>query len=150
MGATGLTPECDLLAGVCLMAGPVNQNDVGKQFYGHADLLAHAYPDRDPTSLLVWTLKAKTVADPIGNEEQLLNARRKGALVDLRPGPHEVIRVRRQGGLFPMRRREGRVNTERAFADAGNFATDAGGRDIPGNRGSAWPLAWKEEVLWPT
>jgi hypothetical protein len=33
----------------------------------------------------VWTVKAKTVADPIGNEEQLMNPAQKGALVDLRP-----------------------------------------------------------------
>ena len=28
----------------CLMAGPVNQNDIGKQ-YGYSDLLAGAYPE---------------------------------------------------------------------------------------------------------
>ena len=44
-----------------------------------SDLLQSAYPDAAPTSLLVWTLKAKTVADPIGNEEQLMNPKRKGA-----------------------------------------------------------------------
>lgn len=88
-GTTEIPAGCDLLAGVCLMAGPVNQNGIRKQFHGASDLLAEAHPDRDPTSLLVWTLKAKTVADPIGNEQQLLDASRKGALVDLRPGPHE-------------------------------------------------------------
>ncbi|MDP6943001.1 MAG: hypothetical protein QF464_02530 [Myxococcota bacterium] len=148
MGCVDRPADCDLLAGICLMAGPVNQNDIGKSFYGYPDLLAEAFEGRDPTSLLVWTLKAKTVADPIGNEEQLLNARRKGALVDLRPGPHEVVTLRRQGRLEPMRRREGRVNTERAFAEEGNFVTDPEGREIPGNRGSAWPAEWSEELLW--
>jgi hypothetical protein len=148
MGVTELPGDCDMLAGICLMAGPVNQNDVGKQFFGHADLLADAFPDRDPTSLLVWTLKAKTVADPIGNEEQLLNKARKGPLVDLRSGPHELVKLRRSARLEPMRRREGRVNTERAFHDMSNFVADANGREIPGNRGSAWPRRWASETLW--
>lgn len=149
MGVVGLPADCDLLGGCCLMAGPVNQNDIGKQFYGTADLLQKAYPDRDPVSLLVWTLKAKTVTDPIGNEEQLLNPARKGALVDLRPGPHEAVRIRRGRLLEPMRRREGRVNAERAFADVGNFVTSPDGREIAGNRGSAWPTAWADAPAWP-
>ncbi len=148
MGCVDLPEDCDLLAGTCVMAGPVNQNDIGKSFYGYPDLLAEASEGRDPTSLLVWTLKAKTVADPIGNEEQLLNARRKGALVDLRPGPHEVVTLRREGRLEPMRCRDGRVNSERAFAEEGNFVTDQEGREIPGNRGSAWPTEWADELLW--
>lgn len=148
-GLTNLPDDCDLLAGTCLMAGPVNQNDVGKAFFGAPDLLAETYAGRDPTALLVWTLKAKTVADPIGNEEQLMNASRKGALVDLRPGPHEVIRLSTAAGLLPMRSREGRVNTERAFGDVGNFVTDPEGRGIPGNRGAAWPETWSSEVVWP-
>ncbi len=148
MGVTELPGGCDLLGGICLMAGPVNQNDIGKAFFGHADLLCKAFGDRDPTSLLVWTLKAKTVADPVGNEEQLLNKARRGALVDLRCGPHEAITLRRGDRLVPMRRRSGRVNAERAFADQGNFVTDATGREIPGNRGSEWPRAWSTEVLW--
>lgn len=147
-GCIDLPAGCDLLAGICLMAGPVNQNDIGKQFYGNADLLADAFPGRDPCALLVWTLKAKTVADPIGNEEQLLNAKQKGALVDLRAAPHEVAAVRRAGAIVAMRSREGRVNGERAFADVGNFVTDASGREIPGNRGSAWPEAWRSEAVW--
>lgn len=147
-GCIDLPAGCDLLAGVCLMAGPVNQNDVGKQFHGYRDLLHDAFPDRDPTSFLVWTLKAKTVADPIGNEEQLLSADQKGALVDLRPGPHEVVRIRRDGTLTPMRERAGRTNAERAFADQDNFARDPEGREIPGNRGSEWPAAWRQERLW--
>jgi len=147
-GTTEIPTGCDLLAGVCLMAGPVNQNDIGKQFHGAPDLLAGAFPDRDPTSLLVWTLKAKTVADPIGNEQQLLDAARKGALVDLRPGPHEVVSLRRDGRLAPMRRRDGRVNGERAFGDVGNFVTAPDGREIAGNRGSAWPTAWSQEEPW--
>ncbi|MCB9743198.1 MAG: hypothetical protein H6741_14245 [Alphaproteobacteria bacterium] len=144
MGVMELPEGCDLLAGICLMAGPVNQNDIGKQFYGYPDLLAKAWPDHDPTSLLVWTLKAKTVADPIGNEEQLLNPARKGALVDLRSGPHELIRVRVEGKLAPMRQRGERVNGERAFHDVGNFVTDPDGGEIPGNRGAPWPAAWAE------
>ncbi len=139
MGVMDLPDDCDLLAGICLMAGPVNQNDIGKEFYGHQDLLESAFPGRSPTSLLVWTLKAKTVADPIGNEEQLLNPARKGALVDLRPGPHEVIAIERpNGGLAPMRSRGDEVNNERAFGDVGNFVTAPDGTGIPGNNGAAW------------
>lgn len=147
-GTTELPEGCDLLGGVCLMAGPVNQNDIGKQFYGYEDLLAGAFPGRDPTSLLVWTLKAKTVADPIGNEEQLLSSKQKGALVDLRAGPHEVVRVRAGGSLAPLRKREGRVSNERAFSDVGNFVTSPEGREIPGNLGSPWPAAWAGERPW--
>jgi hypothetical protein len=121
------------------MAGPVNQNDIGKQFYGQADLLVKEFPGLpDITSLLVWTCKAKTVADPIGNEEQLLNAKRKGMLVDLRAGPHEVIEVRVDGRSRPMRQIGNVVNTERAFADVGNFVMSPDGEDIPGNRGARW------------
>lgn len=148
MGVVELPEDCDLLAGICLMAGPVNQNDIGKAFYGMKDMLSEAFPDRDPTSLLVWTMKAKTVADPIGNEEQLLNAKRKGALVDLRPGPHDVVAVKQGDAVAPMRHREGRRNAERAFADVGNFVTDPDGRGIPGNRGSSWPEAWRHERVW--
>ncbi len=138
MGVVNLPEDCDLLAGICLMAGPVNQNDVGKQYYGYADLLAGSFPDRDPTSLLVWTLKAKTVADPIGNEEQLLNPKRKGALVDLRPGPHDVIEIERGGARAPMRQAGESVNRERAFGDLGNFVTDPDGVPIEGNDGAPW------------
>lgn len=145
-GSTNIPAECDLLAGICLMAGPVNQNDIGKQFHGYRDLLAGAFPDKDPTSLLVWTLKAKTVGDPIGNEEQLLNPARKGALVDLRCGPHEACFVREGGSVRAFRQQGDQTSTERAFSDVGNFATDPHGTDIPGNRGAAWPAA--DEVLW--
>ncbi len=148
MGTVDLPDGCDLLAGCCLMAGPVNQNDVGKTFFGHDDLLETPYPGRGATSLLVWTLKAKTVADPIGNEEQLLNPARKGALVDLRPGPHEVVALLRHGKILPMRRDGDRFNEERAFADEGNFVTDPGGRDIPGNRGTPWAETESRRPLW--
>ena len=148
MGCVDLPVDCDLLAGICMMAGPVNQNDIGKQFYGYKDLLSDTYSDRDPTSLLVWTLKAKTVADPIGNEEQLQNAKRKGALVDLRCGPHEIIRLVKDGKFQPMRRDGERVNTERAYGCQDNFVTDADGREIPGNRGSDWPEALRNENVW--
>ena len=147
-GCIDLPEGCDLLSGICLMAGPVNQNDIGKSFYGGRDLLADAFTGRDPTSLLVWTLKAKTVADPIGNEEQLMNASQKGALVDLRPGPADVAALRIAGQNIPMRQRDGRVNSERAFADVGNFVRDAAGNDIPGNVGSAWPETWRQERPW--
>ncbi len=147
-GVMDLPDDCDLLAGVCLMAGPVNQNDIGKQFYGQQDLLADAFPGRDPTSLLVWTLKAKTVADPIGNEEQLMNADRKGALVDLRPGPHDVVKVQRDGKLQPFRWKDGKGSSQRAFGDQGNFVTDASGTEIPGNRGQDWPSELSGEELW--
>jgi len=147
MGATEVPDGCDLLAGICLMAGPVNQNDVGKTFFGGQDLLAGAFPERDPTSLLVWTLKAKTVADPIGNEQQLMDPARKGALVDLRPGPHEVVAVRRGGASEPLRGGE-RVNAERAFHDQGNFVTDPQGNEIPGNRGEPWPRPQAKRPVW--
>ncbi len=140
-GTTDIPAGCDLLAGICLMAGPVNQNDIGKQFYGMQDLLAVRHPHRDPTALLVWTLKAKTVADPIGNEEQLMNEARRGALVDLRPGPHEVCMIERAGSLHPQRQAASGVNQERAFHDVGNFVCAADGGQIPGNRGAAWPAA---------
>ncbi len=146
MGCTGIPEGCDLLAGICLMAGPVNQNDIGKQFYGHEDLLTPGHAGRDPTSLLVWTLKAKTVSDPIGNEEQLLNAKRKGALVDLRTGPHDIVTLCERGQRSLMRSRDGQQNAERAFFDQDNFVTDADGREIPGNRGEPWP--WRDEGAW--
>lgn len=148
MGVTELPDDCDLLAGLCLMAGPINQNDIGKTFFGQKDLLTEPYPDRDPTSLLVWTLKAKTVADPLGNEEQLMNEKRQGKLVDLRPGPQDVIEIVRQGKRQPMRQRGGRVNEERAFYDVDNFAISAKGREIPGNRGVPWPKVWRQEPVW--
>ncbi|MFT6395695.1 MAG: hypothetical protein ACJAYU_000437 [Bradymonadia bacterium] len=148
-GVIGLPDDCDLLAGVCLMAGPVNQNDIGKSFYGSKDLLQSAFPEANPTSLLVWTMKAKTVADPIGNEEQLLNAKRKGALVDLRMGPHECIQVRRGELLEPFRNPgSGKPSADRAFADVGNFVTDPSGREIPGNRGTAWPADKAGSAVW--
>lgn len=147
-GCIDLPDQADLLAGVCLMAGPVNQNDIGKEFYGKADLLAGAHPSADPTSLLVWTLKAKTVADPVGNEEQLLNPARKGALVDLRAAPHEVCMVANGRSLQPLRSRDGRTNRERAFADQNNFVTGPEGKPIEGNPGEAWPAAWADEALW--
>jgi len=145
-GCIDLPADCDLLGGCCLMAGPVNQNDIGKAFFGYRDLLADAHPARDPTSLLVWTLKAKTVADPIGNEEQLLNAARKGALVDLRCGPHEVVAIRREGDLSAMRA-DG-LSTERAFEDQGNFVSGADGAEIPGGRGQSWPQGLRSAAVW--
>ncbi|WP_235216570.1 hypothetical protein [Archangium violaceum] len=148
-GTTEIPEGCDLSGGVCLMAGPVNQNDIGKQFFGGKDLLERAFSGRAPTSLLVWTFKAKTVADPIGNEQQLLDAARKGALVDLRPGPHEVVAVRQGTTLGPMRLRGGQVNAERAFGDVGNFVTDPAGKEIPGNRGTVWPSDQADAPLWP-
>lgn len=143
-GVAELPDDCDLLAGICLMAGPVNQNDIGKQFYGDPDLLEHAFPGRSPTSLLVWTLKAKTIADPVGNEEQLLNPKRQGALVDLRPAPHEVMAVRVGAQVRPFRARDGQTSTERAFAT--NLLTDPDGAPIPGNAGAPWP--WASERVW--
>ncbi len=151
MGVVDLPPDCDLLAGVCMMAGPVNQDDIGKTFYGMPDLLSDnpGFAKRDPTSLLVWTFKAKTVADPIGNEEQLLNAARKGALVDLRPAPHEVVQVVVGGQRQPLRSRAGKRNRERAFHDQDNFVRDREGLDIPGNQGEPWPEDWAREPVWP-
>ncbi len=148
-GCIDLPEDCDLLVGTCLMAGPVNQNDIGKQFYGFKDLLSDAHPSKQPTSMIVWTLKAKTIADPLGNEEQLLNPRRKGALVDLRPAPHEVVSVHDERSIRPFRRAQGRTSEERAFADQGNFVRSPDGQHIPGNPGSAWPRALAESALWP-
>lgn len=68
--------------------------------------------------------------------------------MDLRPGPHEVIQVKRDGRLSPMRAREGRTSSERAFSDVGNFACAPDGRPIPGNAGEVWPRAWSAERLW--
>ena len=147
-GCLGLPPDCDMLSGICLMAGPVNQNDIGKQFYGYRDLLADAHPGGEPTSLLVWTLKAKTVADPIGNEQQLMDPARRGALVELRAAPHEVVTLVQGGARVPMRDRDGRRNGERAFSEQDNFVRCPEGREIPGNRGSAWPREWASEPLW--
>ncbi len=147
-GCIGIPEGCDMLGGICLMAGPVNQNDIGKQYYGYKDLLAGAHPGTDATALLVWTLKAKTVADPIGNEEQLQSHARKGALVDLRPAPHEAVNLRIGGGIVPMRSRDGRTNAERAFGDQQNFVVAPDGRHIPGNTGSAWPRAWADVNPW--
>lgn len=146
MGCVNIPEGCDLLAGVCLMAGPVNQNDIGKTFYGHPDLLDETLAARHPTSLLVWTLKAKTVADPVGNEEQLLSSRRKGALVDLRCGPHDLIALHQEGGFKPFRERGEERSEERAYADVGNFLTAPTGEGIEGNEGRAWP--WGGERLW--
>ena len=153
MGCVEIPEGCDMLAGVCLMAGPVNQNDIGKTFYGHPDLLDETLSNRDPTALLVWTLKAKTVADPIGNEEQLLNPKRKGALVDLRCGPHQVAALdlddashSKTRRFAPMRARGSELNRERAYADVGNFIIDLDGREIEGNSGERWPHS--AECVW--
>lgn len=148
MGCVNLPESCDLLAGICLMAGPVNQNDIGKSFFKSKDLLTDAFPNNDPTSLLVWTLKAKTIADPIGNEEQLLNPARKGALVDLRPGPHEVIQIKQGQSFKPMRKLGQRTNEERAFGSLNNFITDANGQHIPGNIGTPWPEEHTQAPVW--
>ena len=155
MGCVDIPEGCDMLAGICLMAGPVNQNDIGKTFYGHPDLLDETLSHRDPTSLLIWTLKAKTIADPVGNEEQLLNVNRKGALVDLRCGPHLVVAVdqRDQSGATlrsfkPFRSEESGLNQERAYADANNFLTDPDGQDIEGNRGTIWER--RHSLMWST
>ncbi len=150
MGVVELPDDCDLLAGICMMAGPVNQDDIGKTHFGMPDLLLDnpAFEGRDPTSLLVWTFKAKTVADPIGNEEQLLNAARKGALVELRGAPHELVGIARPGRIEPMRACEGKHNRERAFAELDNFVRDDKGIDIPGNRGEPWPDGWRGETVW--
>ncbi len=147
-GCFELPEDCDLLSGICLMAGPVNQNDIGKEFYGFRDLLADAYPQGDPTSLLVWTLKAKTVADPVGNEQQLMDPARKGALVELRAAPHEVVTVVDGDRRWGLRDRDGRRNGERAFGDQDNFVRCPQGGEVPGNRGSAWPEDWASESLW--
>lgn len=144
-GLIGIPEGCDMLAGCCLMAGPVNQNDIGKQYYGIPDLLAGAHPEAEAVSLLVWTLKAKTVADPIGNEEQLLNAKRKGALVDLRAGPQEVVTVvAADGGRRALR--EGVEAPERAFSELDNFAVNIDGETIPGNPGTV--PAGRDAAVW--
>lgn len=148
MGVLNLPESCDLLAGMCMMAGPVNQNDIGKEFYGDKDLLHPAYPDRNPTTLLVWTLKAKTVADPIGNEEQLLNAKRKGALVDLRLGPHEAVTILQGNQWKAMRLNGVKTSEERAFGDQSNFVTDPNGQPIPGNEGKTWPTELSQQNVW--
>lgn len=152
MGVVDLPEDCDLLAGICMMAGPVNQDDIGKTHYQMGDLLEDnpAFVGRDPTALLVWTFKAKTVADPIGNEEQLLNRARKGALVDLRGAPHQLVKIASGGALRPMRSEGGKHNRERAFAALDNFVRDAEGIEIPGNRGEPWPDNLRQRPVWAT
>jgi hypothetical protein len=78
-----------------------------------------------------------------------MNPKKKGVLVDLRPGPHEVVSVCVGKTRTPMRQRDGRTNQERAFAAADNFVRDADGTEIPGNRGAAWPVAWSNDVVFP-
>ena len=130
------------------MAGPVNQNDIGKQFYGFKDLLCGAHPDKTPTSMIVWTLKAKTIADPLGNEEQLLNPRRKGALVDLRPAPHDVVSIHDGTRVRPFRKSRGeRARSGRSLIRATSCAVPDG-EHIPGNPGSAWPRALADAAVW--
>jgi hypothetical protein len=152
MGCINIPEGADLLAGTCIMAGPVNQNDIGKTYYGHPDLLDETLSHRNPTSLLVWTLKAKTIADPIGNEEQLLNAKKKGALVDLRCGPHQVVQVYEKAHFQPMRQiKQGEnliLNHERAFAEIGNFVKDPNGVEIEDNLGQAWDAKESQRKLW--
>jgi hypothetical protein len=152
MGCINIPEGADLLAGTCIMAGPVNQNDIGKTYYGHPDLLDETLSHRNPTSLLVWTLKAKTIADPIGNEEQLLNAKKKGALVDLRCGPHQVVQVYEDTHFKPMRKiNQGEhttLNHERAFAEIGNFVKDPNGVAIEDNLGQAWDAKEAQRKLW--
>lgn len=138
MGCVQIPEGCDLLAGVCLMAGPVNQNDIGKTFYGQPDLLDESMSSRRPTSLLVWTLKAKTIADPVGNEEQLLNEARKGALVDLRGGPHQLVSISTSSGFMPLRKTDDLISYERAYGDQDNFLRSPDGVGIEGNEGAPW------------
>ena len=147
-GSIDIPENADLLAGFCMMAGPVNQNDIGKTYYGGTDLLSTTFPGREPCSLLIWTVKAKTVADPIGNEEQLMNPSRKGALVDLRPAPHEVICIRRQGRNMPFRAQDGCTSQERAYGDQENFVRSPTGEEIPGNGGESWPAQWANAPVW--
>ncbi len=152
MGCVNIPEGADLLAGTCIMAGPVNQNDIGKTYYGHPDLLDETMSNRHPTSLLVWTLKAKTIADPIGNEEQLMNVKKKGALVDLRSGPHQLVSVYQGQGFKAMRvAKQGEkmvYNEERAFADFADFVTSPDGTEILYNAGHAWDAGLSQMKLW--
>ena len=68
-----------------------------------------------------------------------MNPARKGALVDLRPGPHEVIQVMRGGRLLSFRQKGEMTSCERAFSEQGNFVVGANGEHIDGNRGEPWP-----------
>ena len=64
----------------------------------------------------------------------------KGALVDLRMGPHEAVSIRRTGKLSPFRGPDGgELCRERAYGDVGNFVRSPDGREIPGNEGTPWP-----------
>ncbi len=94
---------------------------------------------RTPATYCSESRRRKTISDPIGNEEQLLNTKRKGMLVDLRCGPHEVVQIKTPGGLEALRQEGEAVNKERAFCDLKNFVTDLDGADIQGNRGERWP-----------
>ena len=147
-GCLNLPSDCDLLSGMCLMAGPVNQNDIGKQFYGYPDLLQSAYPDAAPTSLLVWTLKAKTVADPIGNEEQLMNPKKRVLWSTCVLHHMKWFSLNRMVYLNPCVPRK-ILTHKRAFGDLGNFALGQCGGEIEGNAGVPWPSNLSTQVLWP-
>ena len=55
-----------------------------------------------------------------------------------------------QGGgtSFPPTMAFGAVNDERAFGDQGNFVMGPGGEEIAGNRGTEWPLRYRDQRLW--
>ena len=76
------------------------------------------------------------------------NAKRKGALVDLRPGPHEVVQLCTQGALRPMRQEGSEISRERAFADVDNFVRSPNGAEIEGNPGSPWPEERSASPVW--
>ncbi|MFW5967871.1 MAG: hypothetical protein ACOCV2_10150, partial [Persicimonas sp.] len=76
-----------------------------------------------------------------------LNTDRKGALVDLRPGPHEVVSIKQDSTLSPLRKRGDQTNRERAFWDVHNFAESDDGDPIAGNEGEPWPEAHAERTL---
>jgi hypothetical protein len=73
-----------------------------------------------------------------------MNEKRKGSLVDLRGGPHEIVEVVVGKTRTPLRSANGQFNQERAFGDQGNFVSSPKGKPIPGNQGETWPV----ESLW--
>ena len=74
-----------------------------------------------------------------------MSAKRRGGLVDLRCGPHEVVSVMRGRRAHPLRASGSR---ERAYGDVGNFVTGTEGEEIQGKRGEPWPEEEGTRKLW--
>ena len=139
-GLIDLPESTDLLTGCCLMAGPVNQNDIGEQYYGYPDLLAGHTPGATPCRC--WCGRSRPRPSPIQSATKsscsTLPAR---ALVDLRCGPHEAVWVvDNDGARRPMRKEGDRVSQERAFSDVGNLPERQTARPFQGMKVRRGPV----------